>query len=82
MSFFSGSSDFTINGGTFTSISVPTQDAGKFLFPSQALLLKYRSQPPQHKYWEKEVNVIVVNLMIVLRLMTFRRGVGVGVLEL
>ena len=38
MSFFPSSSGFIINGGTF-SISLPTQDAGQFLFPFQALLL-------------------------------------------
>ena len=30
MSFFTGSSGFTITGGNFTSISLPTQDAGRF----------------------------------------------------
>jgi hypothetical protein len=38
MSFFPSSS-VIINGGTFTSISHPTQDAGRFLFSFQALLL-------------------------------------------
>ena len=38
MSFFPSSSGFIINGGTF-SISLPTHDAGQFLFPFQALLL-------------------------------------------
>ena len=32
MSFFPSSSGFIINGGTFTSISLPTQDAGRFYF--------------------------------------------------
>ena len=36
MSFFTGSSGFIINGGNFTSISLPTQDAGWFF---QAILL-------------------------------------------
>ena len=39
MSFFPSSSGIIINGGTFTSISLPTQDAGQFFFPFQALLL-------------------------------------------
>ena len=39
MSLFPSSSGIIINGGTFTSISLPTQDAGQFLFPFQALLL-------------------------------------------
>jgi hypothetical protein len=39
MSFFSNSSGIIIKGGTFTSISYPTQDAGRFLFLFQALLL-------------------------------------------
>ena len=39
MLFFPSSSGIIINGGTFTSISLPTQDAGQFLFPFQALLL-------------------------------------------
>ena len=39
MPFFPGSSSFIINGGTFTNISLPTQDAGRFLFPFQVLLL-------------------------------------------
>ena len=39
MSFFPSSSGIIINGGTFTSISLPTQDAGQFLFPFQTLLL-------------------------------------------
>jgi hypothetical protein len=38
MSFFPSSS-VIIYGGNFTSISHPTQDAGRFLFPFQALLL-------------------------------------------
>ena len=39
MSFFTGSSGFIINGGTFTSVSFPTKEAGRFLFSFQALLL-------------------------------------------
>ena len=40
MSFFTSSSGVIINGGNFTSISLPTKDTGQFLFPFQALLLK------------------------------------------
>ena len=39
MSFSPSSSSFIINGGTFTSISLPTHDAGQSLFPFQSLLL-------------------------------------------
>ena len=39
MSLFPSSSGIIINGGTLTSISLPTQDAGQFFFPFQALLL-------------------------------------------
>ena len=39
MSIFSNSSNLIINGGTFTSIGLPTQDAGQLLFPFQSLLL-------------------------------------------
>ena len=39
MSFFPSSSRVSIYGGNFTSMSLPTQDAGRFLFPFQAPLL-------------------------------------------
>ena len=43
MPIFPSSSAFIINGGTFTSMSLPspTQDAGRFLFPFYAIKLKY-----------------------------------------
>ena len=38
MSFFSSSSNLTITGGNFTSISLPTRDAGQFCFQFKPLL--------------------------------------------
>ena len=79
MSFFTNSSGLTITGGNFTSISLPTEDAGRFYFHFKPHYLQYWTQPAQHKYWGKERTLIGVNLTIMLRLMTSGRGVGAGV---
>ena len=57
MPIFPSSSSFIINGGTFTSISPPTHDAGQsLLFPFQILLLTVliTAAAPAQVLWKRK----------------------------